>query len=42
MMWVWWMTQLVFIFLVEVFRYIAVGVIIFLVAKNILTRLARR
>jgi len=41
-MWVWWMTQLVFIFLVEVFRYIAVAVIVFLVVKNILTRFARR
>lgn len=27
-MWIWWIAQLVFIFLVEIFRYIAIGLIL--------------
>jgi hypothetical protein len=42
MMWAWWIAQLAFIFLVDIFRYIAIGVIVFWVAKNILRRFARR
>jgi len=42
MMWVWWMTQLAFIFLVEIFRYVAIGFLLFWVAKVVLRKIARR
>jgi len=44
-MWIWWMTQLVFIFLVEIFRYIIIGFILVAAAKIILRwsrKIARR
>ena len=36
------MTQLAFIFLVEILRYIVIGLLVFSVAKLILRRIARR
>jgi hypothetical protein len=40
-MWVWWMTQLAFIFLVEIFRYIIIGFIAVAAVKIVLRRFAR-
>ena len=40
-MWIWWIAQLVFIFLVEIFRYIVIGLILVAAAKMLLARLAR-
>ena len=41
-LWIWWIAQLVFIFFVEILRYIAIGAIMFWVAKVILRRIVRR
>jgi len=41
-MWVWWITQLMFIFLIEVFRYIVIGFILVAATKIVLRRFIRR
>jgi|688.fasta_scaffold15897_14 hypothetical protein len=40
-MWVWWMTELVFIYFMEVSRYLAIGAVLFVVAEIVLRRNAK-
>lgn len=40
-MWIWWMTQLAFIFLAEISRYIIIGLILVAAVKVVLTKFVR-